>query len=77
LCQISNNIGEQTGRAWNVEKVGLFAQHAKIKVVVYKNFKIAYETTIKQLHDSQDLFVITGSQAILSEYFKYKKSKEN
>ena len=76
FCPISNTIGEQTGTTWNIEKFALAAQHAKIKVVVYKNFKTAFETITKQLHDQQDLFVITGSQAIVSEYWKYKKNKD-
>lgn len=74
---ITNTIGEQTGTTFDIEKFNMTIQHAKIKVVVYKNFKNAFETTIKQLHDPQDLLVITGSQAIISEYWKYKKSKDS
>lgn len=77
FCPISNQIGEQTGSSWNIEKISMIAQHAKIKVAVHKNFKAAYEALSKQLHDPQDLLVITGSQAIISEYLKYEKNKEN
>lgn len=76
LCPIENTIGEQTGTPADIEKITTLAQHAKIKVIVYKNFKTAFELTTKQLHDSQDLLILTGSQAIVSEYWKYKKSKE-
>ncbi len=77
FCPISNSIGEQTGTSWDLEKIATIAQHAKIKVSVYKNFKTAFESTAKQLYGPQDLLVITGSQAIISEYLKYKKNKEN
>lgn len=76
LCPIANTIGEQTGTPAHLEKFMTLAQHAKIKVTVYKNFKTAFDTTTKQLHDSQDLLVITGSQAIISEYWKLKKNKD-
>lgn len=76
LCPIANTIGEQIGTPANLERLTTLAQHAKIKVTVYKNFKNAFDLTTKQLHDSQDLLVITGSQAIISEYWKHKKNKD-
>lgn len=75
LCPIENAIGEQTGVSADLEKFAILMQHAKIKVITYKNFKTAFELTTKKLHDPQDLFVITGSQAIISEYWKYKSNK--
>lgn len=77
ICPVANSIGEQTGTPANMEKFTIAAQHGRIKVVSYKSFKAAFDFTTKQLYDPQDLLVITGSQAIISEYWKYKKNKDN
>lgn len=73
FCPISNNIGEQTGTNWNAEKMATFAQSSKLKATAYKNLKSAYTATLKYFDEEQDLLVITGSQAIVSEFFKIKE----
>lgn len=72
LCPVTSSVGEQQGVNWNISEVATAAQNAKIKVTTAKNFQSAYESIVKHLDDTQDLLVITGSQAILQDYWKYQ-----
>lgn len=70
FCPAKSTIGEQQGKSWNYEQIVLSVQSVKIKATAYESLKQAHDSIMKQLNDPQDLLVITGSQAIVSEYWK-------
>ncbi len=70
LYSTATTIGEQSGNTWDTEKIALHIKSAKTSVATSDSFKQAYDLFIKQLHDPQDLLVITGSQTVISEYWK-------
>ncbi|MBM18041.1 MAG: hypothetical protein CL947_03170 [Epsilonproteobacteria bacterium] len=72
LClPTTDNLSIKTS-SWNIDKFLTSAHHAKIKVTTYENFQVAFHSVSKQLHDPQDLLVITGSHTIISEYWNQK-----
>lgn len=70
FCPAQSTIGEQQGKSWNYKKIVLSVQSVKINATAYESLKQAHDSIMKQLNDPQDLLVITGSQAIVSEYWK-------
>ncbi|MDP3787859.1 MAG: hypothetical protein Q8Q60_00910 [Candidatus Chromulinivorax sp.] len=73
FCPIEPTPGEKSKASWDVQKVALLAKNAKIKAKTYKNFTEAF-TAAKTAHDDRNsLIIITGSQAIVTEYLNYKE----
>lgn len=77
FCPSFTTIGEQAGEAWNVHQMAIDTQHTKTKASTFKNFKDAFETVTKLLDNPQDLLVITGSQAIITDYYNYQQNIRN
>ncbi len=73
LCPIEPTPGEKSKASWDVQKIATIAKNAKIKAKTYKNFAEAF-TAAKMAHDDRNsLIIVTGSQAIVSEYTNYKE----
>ena len=73
FCSIEPMVGEKSKASWDVQKIAHLAKTAKIKSKVYKNFAEAFVATKAAHDDRNSLIIITGSQAIVSEYLNYKE----
>lgn len=76
ICPVENIPGQQGNLAWDVEKVTNDTKSMKIKAKAAKNFKDAFEYATKSVDERHGLVVITGSSAIVSEYWRYKGVKK-
>jgi len=73
FCPIQPIVNENTKVSWDAQKIAHLAKVAKIKAKAYKNFTEAFAATKAISDDRNNLIIITGSQAIISEYFNYKE----
>lgn len=73
LCPIEQNVGEKSKPSWDTAKIAHLAKTAKIKSKTYKNFDEAFEAAKVAYDDRNSLIIITGSQAIVTEYLNYKE----
>lgn len=72
FCPLQQTVGEKMLPSFDVHKIATLAKAAKIKSKAYKNFTDAF-TAVKNAHDDRNsLIIITGSNAIVSEYTKYQ-----
>jgi hypothetical protein len=74
FCPIQATVGEKSKPSWDAQKIAHLAKTAKIKAKAYKNFDEAFVATKAASDDRNSLIIITGSQAIISEYLNYKES---
>lgn len=63
-------------KAWDIEKITNDIKGMKIKAKSSPSFKDAFETAQKTVDERHGLVVITGSSAIVSEYWRYKGIKK-
>ncbi|MFA5998872.1 MAG: hypothetical protein WC747_02560 [Candidatus Babeliales bacterium] len=63
-------VGEKMGTPWDIAHLVSLAQYNKIKTAQHHNFQLAFQEISAELTDKNDLLVIAGSQAIISEYLK-------
>ncbi|MGZ6254917.1 MAG: hypothetical protein ACXWL5_02945 [Candidatus Chromulinivorax sp.] len=75
FCPIKPTAGENQKVSWDAQKIAHLAKAAKIKVKAYKNFTEAFTHAKPNHDDQQNLIIIAGSQAILTEYMDYKAQK--
>ncbi len=77
LCPINTNLpGVVTGESWDVEQVTNDVKSMKIKARSCKSFEEAFELAKKSVDERHGLVVITGSPAIIHEYWHYKGIKK-
>lgn len=77
FCPVNPTIpGYQPAKALDVDKAANEAKNVKVKAKAAKNFKDAFESACKTVDERHGLVVITGSDAILSEYWRYKGIKK-
>lgn len=76
VCPVDALPGQPGAKAWDTEKVINSTKIMKIKAKASKNFKEAFEMAQKSVDDRHGLVVITGSNAIVSEYWRYKDVKK-
>jgi len=74
FCPIQPIPGEKSEPSWDVQKIALLTKNAKIKAKAYANFAEAFAAVNIGNNDAQNLIIITGSQAIVSEYLKHKEN---
>lgn len=75
FCPIQQFPYDHNKVSWDVQKITTLAKASKIKAKAFKNFEEAF-TTIKEMNQNRDqLIIITGSQAIISEYLHYKEQE--
>lgn len=72
FCPIQPTIGENNEPSWDAQKMTTLAKAAKIKVKAYKNFNEAFIVAQQNHDDRNTLIIITGSQAIISEYLQHQ-----
>lgn len=76
VCPVAHIPGQRTDDSWDVEKVTNNIKSMKIKAKSARNFKEAFEMARKTVDDRHGLVVITGSSAIVTEYWRYKGIKK-
>ncbi len=76
VCPVEAVPGQPGTISWNVEKVTNDTKSMKIKAKSAKNFKEAFEAAQKSVDERHGLVVITGSSAIVTEYWRYKGVKK-
>lgn len=76
VCPIQAVPGQLGGQSWDVEKITNEIKTMKIKARGSKNLKEAFEIAVKSVDERHGLIVITGSPALISEYWQYKGIKK-
>lgn len=76
VCPATNVPGQNGGPAWDVEKATNDIKSMKIKARSAKSFKEAFEAAQKTVDERHGLVIVTGSAAIVSEYWHYKGIKK-
>jgi dihydrofolate synthase / folylpolyglutamate synthase len=77
LCPIADVIpGPIAQESWDVEKITNEIKNLKIKARAAKDFKEAFEYAKKSVDERNGLVVVTGSTAIVNEYWNYKGIKK-
>lgn len=76
LCPVNGLPGQKGSDSWELDKVITSTKNMKIKAKTSKNFKDAFELAQKSVDERHGLVVITGSPAIVSEYWRYKGLKK-
>jgi len=76
LCPVTPVPGQKGDSSWDIEKVINDTKSMKIKAKSVKNFKEGFDTAIKSVDERHGLVVVTGSPAIISEYWRYKGVKK-
>ena len=76
MCPGNTNAGQKAGASWDVEKVTNDIKSMKIKARAAKSFKEAFEAAQKSVDERHGLVVITGSAAIISEYWRLRGIKK-
>ena len=76
LCPINDSVQKhEIIESWDLEIIAKDVQSLKVKVKVCGNFASAFEAAKKSVDERHGLIVVSGSQAIVSEYLKYKNCK--
>lgn len=76
VCPVTNVPGQNEGAAWDVEKATNDIKSMKIKARSAKTFKEAFEAAQKTVDERHGLVIVTGSSAIVSEYWQHKGIKK-
>lgn len=79
ICPIDNasaNPGNRESDCWNVEQVVNDLKAKKIKAVAYNSFAQAFDAAKTTVDERHGLVVITGSTAIVHEYWKHRGIKK-
>ena len=76
VCPVTHVPGQNEGTSWDVEKATNDIKSMKIKARSAKTFKEAFEAAQKTVDERHGLVVVTGSPAIISEYWQYKGIKK-
>ncbi len=76
VCPVTKVPGQGGSSSWNVEQITNDIKSMKIKAKSAKSFKEAFLAAQKTVDERNGLVVITGSSAIISEYWKHKGIKK-
>lgn len=76
VCPITPLAGHKNGHAWNAEKLANDLRGMKIKARSAENFEEAFVAAKEVVDERHGLVVITGSNSIISEYWKFKGMKK-
>jgi len=74
FCPVTKDAQNQT--EWNVEQITNDTKNVKVKAKSTKTFTQAFDSAKKAVDEHGGLIVITGSRAIISEYWQTKGSKK-
>jgi folylpolyglutamate synthase/dihydropteroate synthase len=75
VCPVSPLPGQNPGPSWDVEKATNDIKSMKIKARSAKTFKEAFEMAQKTVDERHGLVIVTGSTAIISDYWHLKGIK--
>ncbi len=76
VCPTQLVVGQHGAESWDAEKVTNEIKGMKIKAKSAKNFAEAFEAAQKSVDERNGLVVITGSSAIITEYWQHKDIKK-
>ena len=77
VCPANPQPGQTGDKSWDVEKVTNDLKSMKIKASSSKSFKEAFEAARKTVDDRYGLVVVTGSAAVVTQYWRdYKGMKK-
>lgn len=76
VCPITSMPSDRGAQSWDIEKITNDLKSMKIKARSSASFKEAFEAAQKSVDERNGLVVITGSSAIVNEYWNYKGIKK-
>ncbi len=76
VCPVSEIPGQNEGSSWDVEQATNDIKSMKIKARSAKSFKEAFEAAQKTVDERNGLVIVTGSSAIVSDYWHFKGIKK-
>lgn len=76
VCPTTNMPSDHGAQSWDIEKITNDLKSMKIKARSSASFKEAFEIAQKSVDERNGLVVITGSSAIVNEYWNYKGIKK-
>lgn len=76
VCPVASMPSDRGAQSWDIEKVTNDLKSMKIKARSSTSFKEAFDIAQKSVDERHGLVVITGSSAIVNEYWNYKGIKK-
>ena len=76
VCPVASLPSDRGAQSWDVEKITNDLKSMKIKARSSSSFKDAFDVAQKSVDERNGLVVITGSSAIVNEYWNYKGIKK-
>lgn len=76
VCPVNAQPGQQGDASWDIEKITNDIKSMKIKARSAKDFKEAFDAAQKSVDERHGLVIITGSPAMITEYWHYKGIKK-
>lgn len=76
FCPLENHLPSVKEESWAVDQITNDVKSLKIKAKSSKNFEEAFEMAKKSVDERHGLIVISGSQSIVSLYWKHKGIKK-
>jgi len=76
LCPVTNMPSDHGAQSWDMEKITNDLKGMKIKARACSSFNEAFDIAQKSVDERNGLVVITGSSAIINEYWNYKGIKK-
>ena len=76
VCPVVGMPSDRGAQSWDIEKITNDLKSMKIKARSSASFKEAFDIAQKSVDERHGLVVITGSSAIVNEYWNYKGIKK-
>jgi dihydrofolate synthase/folylpolyglutamate synthase len=76
LCPVTNMPSDHGTQSWDIEKITNDLKGMKVKARACSSFNEAFDCAQKSVDERNGLVVITGSSAIINEYWNYKGIKK-
>lgn len=76
VCPVAAMPSDRGAQSWDVEKITNDLKSMKIKARSSASFKEAFDIAQKSVDERHGLVVVTGSSAIVNEYWNYKGIKK-
>lgn len=76
FCPATSSLEDKASRSWDPEEIMESTKMVKLKAKASKSFKEAFRMACKATDERNGLVVITGSSAIISEYWLSKGVKK-
>ena len=76
VCPVASMPSDRGAQSWDIEKITNDLKSMKIKARSSASFKEAFDIAQKSVDERHGLVVVTGSSAIVNEYWNYKGIKK-